>query len=59
MMNVMCGCQLKYQMDVVERMRSSWGVCVCGMCMVKEIKKYKKENEDLKQKVECMRNIDE
>ena len=40
MMNVMCKCQLKYQMDGVERMRSS------GVCMVKGMMKLKRENED-------------
>ena len=32
---------------------------MCGVCMVKKMMKLKKENEDLKKKVECMRNIDE
>ena len=39
--------RLKHQMEFM-----------CGVCMVKEMMKLKREIEDLKKKMECMKSID-
>ena len=51
MINVRYGCKLKHQMDGV--------VKKCGVCMVKEMMKLKREIGDLKTKMACMKSIDE
>ena len=53
-MNVMCGCQLRHPMDGVVKMMSS-GVSVYGY----RNDELKREIEDLKKKMECMKSIDE
>ena len=44
MMNVMYGCKLKHQMGEKDEFR-------CGVCMVKEMMKLKREIDDLKTKM--------
>ena len=55
MMNVRYGCKLKHQMG----WSGEKDEFRCGVCMVKEMMMLKREIEDLKTKMACMKSIDE
>ena len=54
-MGMNCGCHVSMPIKVPDGENEDFR---CRVCAVKKMMKLKRENEELKKKVECIRNMD-